>query len=235
MFQNKKLSIVFQVLSIVLFSLISAALPQYAWVVFILYFVVLMAITSRSSMRGLGRRGGLKGTPLFREENAVQVMTRDVLLIQEIKEQFKSTMVLLTLPLLIIFIAPIYWDHVNPILVNNLLKYIGHEFIERFLSFLLFYVFLIAIISLPRIILMHKLKQKKQLYTPRVFHVYRNSLYIDGRILDYSKDMCFKHDPRRKFVEVRSPRLPFDIRLYTLETSTLANRFKEVGLSECRE
>lgn len=235
MFQSKLASIAFQVVSIVMFALISAAVPQYAWIVFIAYFAVLMIIMTRLATRGMKKASELKGTPLFKEENAVQIMASDIALMQEIKDQLKSTMLLMVMPLMVLLIAPLYWQYINPFLVNTVLKDLGSEFLIRFIGFLLFYTFLIVTMFLPRLVVTRKLKQKKQLYTPRVYSVYKNGLYMDGRMVEYDKESCYQANSRRKFVEIHSPKLQFIVRLYTLEVSALAGRLREVGLYECRE
>jgi uncharacterized membrane protein len=70
--------------------------------------------------------------------------------------------------------------------------------------------------------------------TPQVFALYKDGLLMDGRLLKLEKDMCYKVNSKRRFIQILSPRLPYDIRLYTLETSKLADRLREVGLYECR-
>jgi uncharacterized membrane protein len=81
---------------------------------------------------------------------------------------------------------------------------------------------------------MRGVKQKKQLYYPRIYAVYKEGIVIEGRLLQYSKDMCFKVETKRRFVEVHGDKLPFVVRLYTLDVSKLADKLFEVGLRECR-
>ena len=232
--QSKVFTAVLQVTSMILFALVSAAAPQYMWLFFIIYFLIIMIITSRMAMGGLKKVDQLRGSPVFKEDNATTVMASDTMLIQEVKEQFKSPMLLMILSFALIFIIPpLYWSYVSPYVENLVKQSTTNDFIVRFIVFLAFYVFMIAILYVPRTLLMGRTKQK-QLYYPRVYAVYREGVVLDGKLLEYSKDMCYKIDGKRRFVELHSDRLPFTVRLYTLEPSKLADRLIEVGLRECR-
>lgn len=232
---NKKLvPIIIQVATIVMFALVSAAIPAYTWIFFILYFVVLTVIMMRTTGKGLKRVTEVKGSPLFKEENAASIMAGDTILFKEIREQFKLAFLPMVSLLIVIFIYPLYWQYLDPLVKDVLHSITDDAFITRFAEFLAFYAFLIAIMSLPRVLITRKLQQKKQLYIPRTFSVYRDGIYLEGRMIEYSKDACYKVDSKRKFVEIHSPKIPFVIRLYTLEVSKLADRLREVGLYECR-
>jgi Predicted membrane protein len=177
----------------ILFALVSAAAPEYMWLFFIIYFAIIMIVMSKMTMSGLKRVDQMKGSPIFKEENAATVMASDAMLIQEVKEQFKSPMLLLLLSFALIFvIPPIYWGYVSPYVESLINQMTTSEFIVRFVVFLAFYVFMIAILYVPRALLMRGVKQKKQLYYPRVYAVYKEGIVIEGRLLQYSKDMCFK-------------------------------------------
>lgn len=235
MMQSRKTTTAIQVASMILFALVSAAAPDYMWLFFLIYFAIIMFVMSRMAMGGLKKVEQMKGSPLFKEENATTAMASDVALIKEVKEQFKSPMLMMILSFALIFIIPpVYWGYVSPHVENFIKQTTTNEFITRFIVFLAFYVFMISILYLPRTLIMRGMKQKKQLYYPRMYAVYREGVLVEGRLLEYSKDMCYKVDSRRRFVEVHGDKLPFVVRLYTLETSRLADKLSEVGLRECR-
>jgi uncharacterized membrane protein len=235
MAQSRVQTAVLQATSMILFALISAAAPEYMWLFFIIYFAIIMIVMSRMTMSGLKRVDQMKGSPLFKEDNAATAMASDAILIQEVKEQFKSPMLLLLLSFALIFvIPPVYWGYVSPYVESLIKQMTTSEFIVRFVVFLAFYVFMIAILYVPRSLLMRGVKQKKQLYYPRIYAVYKEGIVIEGRLLQYSKDMCFKVETKRRFVEVHGDKLPFVVRLYTLDVSKLADKLFEVGLRECR-
>lgn len=232
---NRKLTpVVIQVATVIIFALVSAAIPEYTWIFFILYFVVLTVIMMRTAGKGMRKVAEVKGSPLFKEENAASIMASDAALFKEIREQFKLAFLPMVSLVVIIFIYPVYWQYLDPLVRDALHSITDNAFITRFVEFLAFYAFLIAVMSLPRMLITRRSQQKKQLYIPRTFSVYRDGIYLEGRMIEYSKDACYKVDSKRRFVEIHSPKVPFVIRLYTLEVSKLADRLKEVGLYECR-
>ncbi len=233
---SKLVNTLIQIVSLVLFALVSAIAPEYTWLFFILYFIIIMAVMTKMSMKGFKRADSVKGSPLFKEDNTTIAMSSDTLVLQEVKEQFKAVMLMMFLPFVIIFLVPpIYWTYINPIVDSATRQVFENEVLVRFIGFLAFYSILVLTIQIPRLLLMRGLKSKKQLYTPRSFALYREGLLMDGRLLAFDKDMCYKVDSKRKFVQIESPQLPYNVRLYTLEVSKLADRIREVGLHECRE
>lgn len=228
------MTLVIQAISIVLFSLVSAAAPEYAWIAFILYFFVLMFVMTKITGRGLKKAPERKGSPIFKEDQATQIMAHDSLLIKEVKEQFKSTTLMLLLPIVALVLAPMYWQYIDPPVKSALAQFTTNEFLIRFIGFIMFYVFLIAIMQIPRLAVSRLVKQQKQLYVPRTFSLYKDGILIDNRYVQYESDLCFQGDANRKFVEMHGKKIPFIIRLYTIEVSKLASKLKEVGLSECQ-
>lgn len=233
--QSRRLQLLIQVFSIVLFALISALAPQeYLFAFFILYFAVFMFVFSRLMGGGFKSANKIKTQPVFKEDDVSKIIASDVQLLQEIREQFKPMMILLGLTFLVILIAPIYWQYIADHVKSTVSNLTGNEFLTKFLVFLSFYVFLMAIMYLPRTLVTRRLKQKKQIYTPRRYAVHKEGLLLDGRLLEYTKDLCMKVNSKRRFVEIHGEKLPFIIRLYTLDTSRLADKLGEVGLYECK-
>lgn len=232
--QSKAIQVIIQIISIILFALVSAIAPGYSFLFFILYFAILMFVFSRTMRGGLKRADQVKSAPLFKENDVSAIMTSDPMLMQEVKEQFKSMMLLMILPFLVIFIAPLYWEYVARYVETYVYQASSNEFLTRFAVFLMFYVFLIGVLQAPRLILMRKMKQKKQIYTPRRYSVHREGLLLDNRLLELTRELCIKVDTRRKFVEIHGDKLPFIVRLYTLDYTRLASTLREVGLNVCR-
>lgn len=233
---SRATTIFIQVLSMVIFALISAAVPQYLPLIFVVYFAILLIVSSRLATRGMKKASSVKGTPLFREDNPAQVAVQDDLLLQEVKDQFKSTLVLMFLPfILVVVLAQVYWMYINQIIESYVLQGISDSFLSRFIQVLIFYAFISAVMLIPRWLMSRRFSQKKQLMIPQKFMVYKDGIVMDGRLVSYANDMCFKLDTRRKYTELHSAKLPFTVRLYTLEVSKLAEKLREVGLRECRE
>jgi len=159
----------------------------------------------------------------------------DSLVINELKSQVKSTMIYLVFPLIALVVIPLYYEYIGPHIMS-LLEALNNELLKRFIFFIAMYLFLMGVLQGIRIVIVKKIKQPpRQLYIPRSFIVYRTGLVIDGRFLEYDKDMCIEENRDRRFVEIHSKKLPYVIRLYTLEISKLLSRIREAGLSECRE
>lgn len=234
--QSKKIQLTIQVLSIVLFALVSALVPQeYVFVFFLLYFLVMMLVFSRLMSSGFKKPGEIKTQPIFKEDDVSKIIASDIQLLQEIREQFRPMMILFALTFLVILIAPLYWQYIADHVKSTIHSLTGNEFLTKFITILFFYLFLMAIMFLPRTLATRRLKQKKQIHTPRRYAVHREGLILDGRLLAYSKDLCIKVNSKRRFVEIHGEKLPFIIRLYTIDASRLADKLEEVGLDECRE
>jgi len=231
---SKKANIAIQAVSIVLFALVAALIPQYALLIFILYFMLFMIIATRTSLKSTKSIDKSAGPSLFKESASAQAMMYDSLLAEELRSQFKSTMVYFIFPLIALVLIPLYTTYIGPH-IRSFLQVLGNTLLENFLYFILMYLFLIGVIQGSRLLVVGRIKQQKQLLIPRSFTLYKKGLVFDGRFLEYNKDMCIKENRERKFVEIHSTKLPFIIRLYTLEVSKLYTKIREAGLSECRE
>lgn len=232
---SRLVNIAIQTVSIVIFALISAIAPGYMWIFFILYIVLIMYITTRLVAGGLKKATGIKGSPLFKEDNAHIVMASDALLFQELKDQFRNMMIIMLLPLLVILVAPpLYWQYVSPYINELARSFTTNDVLIKFVVNLGFYATLVLLIQLPRLLLTLKAKQRKQIFSARTFSVYRDGVVLDGRLLKFEKDMCYQANIQRRFVQISSPRLSFDIRLYTIETAKLIDVLRRVGLDECK-
>jgi uncharacterized membrane protein len=232
---SKVTTLAIQIGSLIAISLVSAIAPSYMPIFFIIYIVVIMLIMTRMTMAGFKKPSDVKGAPLFKEDNARVAMSSDVELLQEVKEQFKMLMLLMFTPFLIIFIIPpLYSHYIAPYIEGFARQLSSSEIVVRFISTLVFYALIMLSVQVPRLAMMSRARQRKQMLAPQVFALYKDGLLMDNRFLKLEKDMCYKVNSKRRFIQILSPRLPYDIRLYTLETSKLVDKLREVGLYECR-
>lgn len=236
--RSKLLTVAIQVVSILLFSLVSAAIQrqEHVFIIFLVYLAVIMFVTAKLGGRGFTRPPENRGPLLFREDQATQVMMRDALLMKEVKEQAKSTLLALLPGLIVlIVIAPLYWQHIDPAIKSIVGQVTDNEFEMRFIGFIAFYVFLIGVMQVPRFIVSKLVKQQKQLLVPRVFSVHRDGILLDNKFMQYSGDLCFRVDTSRKFAELSGKKVQFTVRLYTADVIRLASKLREAGLRECGE
>ncbi|MEM4570776.1 MAG: DUF2208 family protein [Desulfurococcaceae archaeon] len=228
--------IIIQVASLITLALLSALTPrEYLWIVFLLYFVVIMAITSKSVMKAAKKVDKPRSLLLFEEKNTAVAMSSDAVLLNELKKQMSTTMLSLMLPL-ILFLAftPLYWQYVHPTLLQVLKNILNYDFLVLFVAYLVFYSILILMSLGTRRLLLKSTKMEKQILIPRSFAVYRDGVIADGRFFEFTSDMCYEVNTARRFAAIYSKNLPFTIRLYTLEASKLKNALKEVKISECQ-
>jgi uncharacterized membrane protein len=229
-------TVIIQIASLVALSLISAATPPaYLPLVFILYIVVMMLITSRSVMRTAKRVDKVKSPLLFEEKSAATAMASDELLISDLKKQLKTMTLALLVPLLLVLVlVPLYGQYVNPVVASSFLNIANNEFLAKFATYFIFYAVLMLASLGVRQVLLKVSKVEKQLYVPRSYSVHKDGVVLDGRFYEYADDMCYEANPSRRFIAIYSKRLPFVIRLYTLEVSKLKSALREAKLNECR-
>lgn len=227
--------IVIQTLSIIFFALISAVIPQYAFLIFILYFIIFMGLMMRTASKSFKKVSQEKlGSPLFKEDNALKATTYDPMLASELKRQM-SFAFMSFIPLLLIFVLlPVYGEYIAPYLKDLISSLTSNEVIQNFVSILGMYLFFMAITQIFRFLLFRKPGQQ-QFMMPRSFIVYKKGVVIDSqRLLEFTSNLCFKDNPDRKYVELKDMNSGINVRLYTLEVSKLVSRLKEVGLNECK-
>lgn len=225
-----------QIVSLVILALLSALIPrEYLWIVFLLYFVVVMVITSRSVVRAAKKLDKPKSPLLFEEKNPSLAASSDVELLGEIKKQMSSMMLTLILPLMVFLLfMPFYWQYMYPTLIWMLKDRLSNDFLVSFIVYLIFYSTLILLSFGIRRILSKLMKVEKQILVPRSFAVYRDGVLADGRFFEFTNDMCYEVNVKRKFAAIHGKNLPFVLRLYTLETSKLKSALREGKIIECR-
>ncbi|MCY0868753.1 MAG: DUF2208 domain-containing protein [Desulfurococcus sp.] len=235
---SRKTMLLIQLASIVVFALVSAIIPQYAFIVFILYFVVFMIIAAKSSAKTMKvpPRSEL-GSPIFKESKAAQVMLMDKTLQAELGKQMKIMMLQFALIFLVLFLLPVYNDYIWP-LVAGVAGLTNGSILVNFLRYLGMYLFFIGVMQAFRRLLIREQQalQPGYLAIARSFTVYRKGVVLDeARFIDFTQDICFKVEAERKFVELRNSKNNTPLtRLYTLEVNRLVEKLEEAGLSECR-
>lgn len=229
--------IAIQVLSILLFATVSAAAPEYAWLFFILYFVLFMAVMARTVSKSIKRPPAKSelGSSLFREVGVVQALTQDKQLYVELRSQLRFVTLNFVLLFLIIPLITVYNTYLAPVVSNLVSPENYGVFLNRFAVYLFMYIFFIAVTQGFRVILLRK-PPMQPVYPMRLFEVYKKGILLDGRQFIPVEDIeCFKPNTERKFVELRLKKSPMPVRLYTLELSRLSEVFRGVHLNECEE
>lgn len=233
---NGKKAVIAQVALLILLAFISAVTPPpYLPLVFLLYFVIIMTLTTVSARRLIKATDKPRGLALFEEKDASHAIAGDPELVVELKQQLKAVMIAMLLPLvLLIVVIPLYWQYINPPLSSALSDYVGNTIISKFITYLILYSFLSVLALALRKASSKIARLDKQLLIPRRYSVYRNGLVVDGRFMSLGEDLCYEVDARRRFMNIRSKKMPYIVRLYTLEISKLKEAFKEVRISECK-
>lgn len=233
---SRKATVAISVISMLLFALASAAVPQMVWIIFILYFVVLMVIMGRGAAKAIKRPPPAKelGSPLYKEVNVMQALVQDKELNAELRSQASFLLLNTVFIFFLIFVLiPLYQGNIAPYIESAVASLTDSEFARRFLVYLGMYVFFIGVSQGSRFILFRK--PPAQVTFPRKsFYVYKKGIVIDeAQFIPFNGELCFRAEPERKFIEVRAgPRAP-PVRLYTLEVAKLKEVLKGVGINEC--
>jgi uncharacterized membrane protein len=225
-----------QALSMVLFALVSAVVPGYAFAFFLVYFIVFMAVMFKLTSKGMKPppRSEL-GSPVFKESNPVNAMMYDKYLNAELKKQMTMMMLNFMLLFLVFILWSIYQAYIGPLIVSIIGEYTGDEVLLRFTYFLGMYVFFFGVMQGLRYLLFRGSDMQTFLFARIGFEVYRKGVMLDNRqFIAFNENICFEPNPDRKFVELRSrSNKSMRIRLYTLETGRLIDKLREAGVGEC--
>lgn len=230
---SRKYTILLSESSIVLLSLISAFFPGYLLVAIILYTILIFILTSYTMTRKTKARAGELKTPLFRENNAMKIAMADKELSKELMQQMRSTLVLfITFPLIFI-LFPLYASYISPLIMSLL----GNSVITRFINYFIMYNFVFAVISVVRLGLTRVYKPVNILL-PQRFTVYSTGILANNKMfIKFTEDHCYKYNPVRKFIEIRTVKNPgFKIKLYSENITKLKEKIVEKKiLRECKE
>lgn len=233
----RKIMWVIQALSMILFALVSAVVPQWAFAFFLLYFIVFMAVMFKLTSKGMKPPPKSElGSPVFKESNPVNAMMYDKYLNAELKKQMTMMMLNFMLLFFVFILWSIYQAYIGPLIVSIIGEYTGNEVVLRFIYFLGMYAFFFGVMQGLRFLLFRGSDMQTFLFARIGFEVYRRGVMIDNRqFITFNEDVCFEPNPDRKFVELRSrSNKNMKIRLYTLETGKLADKLGEAGVSECQ-
>jgi len=232
---SRKTMVLIQAVSIVLFALVAAVIPQYAFMVFLLYFIVFMAIAMRATSRTMKAPPKSElGAPVFKEANTAQAMLSDKMLTVEMSKQVRFLFINIGLIFLLFLLLPIYNSYLWP-LIEGYMGSISDGILVNFIRYLGMYLFFIGVMQGLRYVLMRGQQSMQPMIFARSFSVYRKGVLLDDRqFIPFSQELCFSANPDRKFVELRNTRSKTAVtRLYTLEVGKLVDKLREVGLVEC--
>ncbi len=222
---------------IILISLITALVPQYFWLFFILYFIVIMAFMFRSTrkMSQIPPRSEL-GNLLYKENQAIKIALLDKELSNELKQQVKLSMMMLGLTFLALLLFSAYRAIAFIPIHNYLSSIIDNAIVVNFLDYLIMYEIITGILSLPRFVMMGKMSSAN-IMLPQKYIVYKKGIIANDRFyIPFTDDLCYKYDPKRRFIELKSrTKKGVRIRLYTESTSSLLEKIKSIGIGECVE
>ncbi|MEM1635859.1 MAG: DUF2208 domain-containing protein [Thermosphaera sp.] len=228
---------IIQALSMVLFALVSAVVPQWAFAFFLVYFIVFMAVMFKLTSRSMKPPPKSElGSPLFKESNPMNAMMYDKYLNAELKKQMSMMMLNFMLLFFVFILWSLYQASIGPFIVEFASQYTENEVVLRFIYFIGMYTFFFGVMQGLRYLLFRGSDMQTFLFARIGFEVYKKGVMVDGRqYVGFTEDLCFVPEPDRKFVELRSIRnKSMKLRLYTLETGRLVDRLKEAGLSECK-
>lgn len=221
--------------SIILISLLTAVLgPGYMPYVFILYIIVIFAVTLATTRRGSKPKPEELKVQLFKESNAMKAAMLDQKLNEELSRQFKG-MLLSFAPLPLVFILfYLYGSLLAPIVENSLRNIIRSETLLSFLNYLLLYEFVFTV-SFPLRWVITKLYKFEQIMIPANYVVYKTGVKSQNIYIKFSSDLCYSYEPKRKFVELVPAKKGFKLRLYSERISELKDKISSNNLiEECK-
>ncbi len=221
--------------SIVLISLLTAVLgPGYMPYIFMLYIIVIFAVTLATTRRGSKPKPEELKVQLFKESNAMKAAMLDQKLNEELSRQFKG-MLLSFAPLPLIFILfYLYGSFLAPIVEDSLRNAVRSEMLLSFLNYLILYEF-IFVVSFPLRWAIAKLYKFEQIMIPANYIVYRAGISGQNIYIKFSKDLCYNYEPKRKFVEIVPAKKGFKLRLYSERISELKDKISSNNLiEECK-
>lgn len=233
---SRRTTILVQAVSILLFALVSAVVPQYAFVIFLLYFIVFMVLAMKATARSMKvpPRSEL-GSPIFKEPNAVQAMLTDKMLQAEMGRQMKLMFLNLSMVFLVFILLPVYSEYIWPFIAERT-GLTESSLLDNFVRYLGMYMFFIGVMQGSRYLLMRGQQPVQPVFSARSFAVYRKGVVLDERqFIQFTQDVCFNAEQERKFVELRNSKSKATLtRLYTLEVGRLVEKLREAGLGECQ-
>ncbi len=227
-------------LSILFISFVTAFLPQYYFMIFIIYAVILTGITFYFSFKG--SRGMMKippqrelGSPLFKENDATKIAMLDKTLVEEFKKQATASFSMLLLMLLLIIIFPFYRATILPVSMDAFSKIFKDQTIVLFLSFLIMYEFIYGFLTFLRTFFIGRKTQfSTNLMFPQNYIVYRRGIVMNNRFfIELSDRYCMEYDRDRRYVELRDTTSKLRIRLYTDSISELYDKLRSLGINKC--
>ncbi len=234
--QSKLQTLLLTQVAVLILSIANTFLQQYTIFIMIIYFIVLMSITSYSTMKRVKPTPEDTRNPIFREQNAMKIAMYDKELTRELSKQMKALMAsFLTLPVAFVMF-PLYTGYISPI-VRESLSSVLSEIPARFINYIIMYETIFMILTGVRVAITRKVKMIN-IMLPQQYVVYRKGVLANNRMfIRFTEDHCFKYNPKRRFVEIVSPQNPgFKLRLYSEEAGRLKDKLLDLKIMrECEE
>lgn len=214
-------------------SFITAYVPQYSFLFFIVFFIILTFIATRRMRLG-SRPPPAKelGSPLFKETNVIRVAMFDKKLMEETKKQlaYSTMQIILLIPLMILI--PL----IRGKIVSGVIEDLGltNNFLRSFLISLLTFETIYVIMGVVRVVLERKVRPINVIL-PQIYAIYKSGAVLnEAYYIKLGDEFCYEINEERRFVEIKNTRKGgFPIRLYTSSLNELLNSLRETGVESC--
>jgi len=233
---KRHVSFLINTVSVLVISLLSTLAPAYAFLLFLVFYMVFFYIVYRITMR-TSKMPPLSelGAPLYKEVNCVKIAAADPGLNKDLSSQFKFLMVTLAISLLAVFLYPLYNGLAGVYVIFYLNNATGNILLSRFINYVTMYTLIIVVLYSVRWAVTKKVSSVN-LIIPQNFAIYRKGVVINNRnFIQASSTLCFTVNKQRRFIEIQDKTSGGSrIRLYTEKPSTVYEKLVEVGFNECK-
>jgi len=233
---KRHVSFLINTVSVLVISLLSTLAPAYAFLLFLVFYMVFFYIVYRITMRA-SKMPPLSelGAPLYKEVNCVKIAAADPGLNKDLSSQFKFLMVTLAISLLAVFLYPLYNGLAGVYVIFYLNNATGNILLSRFINYVTMYTLIIVVLYSVRWAVTKKVSSVN-LIIPQNFAIYKKGVVINNRnFIQASSTLCFTVNKQRRFIEIQDKTSGGSrIRLYTEKPSTLYEKLVEVGFNECK-
>ena len=233
---KRHVSLLINTVSVIVISLLSTLAPAYAFLLFVVFYMVFFYIIYRITMRA-SKMPPLSelGAPLHREVDSVKVAVTDPGLNKDISSQFKFLMVTMVISFLAVFLYPLYNGLVGVYVISYLNNATGNILLSRFINYMAMYTLILVVLYSVRWAATKKVRSIN-LIIAQSFAIYRKGVVINNRnFIQASSTLCFTVNKQRRFIEIQDKASSGSrIRLYTEKPSTVYEKLVEVGFNECK-
>jgi uncharacterized membrane protein len=233
---KRHVSFLINTVSVLVISLLSTLAPAYAFLLFLIFYMVFFYIVYRITMR-TSKMPPLSelGAPLHREVDSLKIAVTDPGLNKDLSSQFKFLMVTLAISLLAVFLYPLYNGLAGVYVISYLNNATGNILLSRFINYMTMYTLILVVLYSVRWAVTKKVSSVN-LIIPQSFAIYRKGIVINNRnFIQASPTLCFTVNKQRRFIEIQDKTSGGSrIRLYTKEPATVYEKLVEVGFNECK-